>query len=65
MTIPTLPLIRTKKMTDKARIKRLLNIIDSLQEENRGLKYAVYLLEAELKAERDAIAERARRRAMN
>ena len=65
MTTTALPLIRTKKMTDKARIKRLLNIIDSLQEENRGLKYAVYLLEAELKAERDAIAERARRRAMN
>ena len=60
-----LPFARTKKMTDKARIKRLLNIIDSLQDENRGLKYAVYLLEAELKAERDAIAERARRRAMN
>ena len=37
----------------------------SLHQECRGHKRAVYLLEGELKAERDAIAERARRRAMN
>ena len=55
---------RAKRVT-KHRTKLLRDLIASLQEENRGLKYAVYLLEAGLKAERDAIAERARRRAMN